>query len=105
MAITYEQNTRPMKLTTPLGPNALLLVSFQGREGLSQMFRFDLQTVWGNKTKLLPFDQLLGKKVTIEISPSANKRYINGIVSRMEDRHVTDPGRTASSRSTHAGPL
>ena len=93
MAITYEQNTRPMKLTTPLGPNALLLVSFQGREGLSQMFRFDLQTVWGDKTKLLPFDQLLGKKVTIEISPSTNKRYINGIVSRisqgMKDENFT----------------
>src|SRR4051794_18849192 len=83
MATTYEQTDRPMKLTTPLGPNALLLVSFQGREGLSQLFRFDLQTVWVDKTKLLLFEQLLGKKVTIEISPSTNKRYINGIVSRI----------------------
>ena len=66
----YEQTDRPIKLTTPLGANALLLVELQGREAISQLFHFELKTAWNDKTKLLPFDQLLGKKVTVEISPS-----------------------------------
>jgi len=80
---SYVQTNRPMKLTTPLGADKLLLVSYQGHEAISQMFRFDLQTVWTDRASLLPFDELLGKKVTIEISPSVNKRYINGMVSRI----------------------
>src|SRR5436190_22425488 len=80
---SYTQANRPMKLTTPLGTDKLLLVSYQGHEAISQLFRFDLQTVWTDRTSLLPFDELLGKKVTIEISPSVNKRYINGMVSRI----------------------
>jgi len=79
----YEQTDRPIKLTTPLGANALLLVGLQGREAISQLFHFELKTAWNDKTRLLPFDELLGKKVTVEISPSENKRYFNGIVSRI----------------------
>jgi type VI secretion system secreted protein VgrG len=79
----FEQRDRPMKLTTPLGPNALLLVGFQGREAISQVFHFELKTVWEDKTKLLPFEQLLGKKVTVEISPLHDKRYFNGIVCKV----------------------
>ena len=79
----FEQTDRPMKLTTPLGPNALLLVGLQGREAISHMFHFELKTAWDDKNKLLPFDQLLGKKVTVEISPGQNKRYFNGIVCKV----------------------
>src|ERR1017187_9432426 len=79
----FEQTDRPLKLTTPLGPNALILVGLQGREAISQMFYFELKTAWVDNSKLLPFDQLLGKKVTVEISFSENKGYFNGIVSRV----------------------
>ena len=79
----YTQTDRPLKLTTTLGTDKLLLVSYQGHEAISQLFRFDLQTVWTDNTTLLPFHDLLGKAVTIEISPTVNKRYINGIVSRI----------------------
>ena len=48
-----------------------------------KLFHFELKTAWGDKTKLLPFDQLLGKKVTVEISPGKNKRYFNGIVCKV----------------------
>ena len=78
----YEQTDRPLKLTTPLGPNALLLTGFQGRETISGLFHFDLKTVWQDQSKLLPFDQLLGKKVTVEIELK-NKRYFNGIVCKV----------------------
>src|SRR5450759_140385 len=79
----FEQTDRPLKLTTPLGPDALILVGLQGREAISQMFHFELKTAWVDNSKLLPFDQLLGKKVTMEISSPKNKRYFNGIVSRV----------------------
>jgi type VI secretion system secreted protein VgrG len=79
----FAQTDRPLILTTPLGKDALLLSGFQGREAISELFRFELQTAWQVHTNLLPFDQLLGKKVTIEMTYSANKRYINGIVSRI----------------------
>src|ERR1017187_9632059 len=79
----FAQIDRPLILTTPLGKDALLLLGFQGREAISEMFRFELQTAWEDQKNLLPFDQLLGKKVTIEMTYSANKRYINGMVSRI----------------------
>src|ERR1039458_8306822 len=82
---SFEQTDRPMKLTTPLDPNPFILVGLAGREAISQMFYFELKTAWVDKEKLLPFDQLLGKKITVEISfaDGENKRYINGIVSRV----------------------
>ena len=81
----FEQTDRPMKLTTPLGPDALILVGLAGREAISQMFYFELKTAWTDNSKLLPFDQLLGKKVTVEISfaDGQNKRYFNGMVSKV----------------------
>ena len=82
---SFEETDRPMKLTTPLGANALILVGLEGREAISQMFYFELRTAWVDQTKLLPFDQLLGKKVTVEIcfADGENKRYFNGIVSKV----------------------
>jgi type VI secretion system secreted protein VgrG len=82
----FEQTDRPMKLTTPLGANALIMVGLEGREAISQMFYFELRTAWGDQTKLLPFDQLLGKKVTVEISFTDKKRYFNGMVSKITQR-------------------
>jgi type VI secretion system secreted protein VgrG len=81
----FEQTDRPMKLTTPLGPDAFILVGLAGREAISQMFYFELKTAWVDQSKLVAFDQLLGKKVTVEISfaDGENKRYINGMVSRV----------------------
>jgi type VI secretion system secreted protein VgrG len=79
----FTQTDRPLKLITPLGANALIPLAFQGREAISEVFRFELKAVWQDKDKLLPFDQLLGKKVTVEISSSQYHRYFNGIVCRV----------------------
>jgi type VI secretion system secreted protein VgrG len=57
------------------------------------MFRFELQTAWRDTRNLLPFDQLLGKKVTLQLAPRTHKRFINGMVSRItqgyRDQNVT----------------
>ncbi|NOT56438.1 MAG: type VI secretion system tip protein VgrG [Deltaproteobacteria bacterium] len=79
----YTQDNRPIAVTTPLGPNKLLLVGFRGQEGLSQLFHFQLDLLAENATNV-PFDQLLGQRVTIEVMlPQGKKRHFNGICNRL----------------------
>jgi type VI secretion system secreted protein VgrG len=70
-----------MKLTTPLGEDKLVLVGFTGHEGISQLFRYQLDLVSEEST--VPFDQLLGQKVSVEwVLRDGCKRYFSGVVSR-----------------------
>ena len=82
---TYIQADRWMTVTTPLGPDDLLLVGFAGHEAVSQLFSFQLELVAENQTPI-PFEQLLGQKMTVNLtlpeSPST-KRHFSGICSRI----------------------
>jgi type VI secretion system secreted protein VgrG len=79
---TYTQQQRLLQVTTPLGPDALLLKSFSGSESLSHLFRFQLDML-AEKEKPVAFDQVLGQGVTVRLSlPNEEERYFNGIVSR-----------------------
>jgi type VI secretion system secreted protein VgrG len=81
-AATYKQANRPLQLTTPLGPDALYLVGFDGREGLSRLFHFQLDLLADNG-RAIAFDKLLGQPVTISLAVGAGRsRFFNGIVSR-----------------------
>jgi type VI secretion system secreted protein VgrG len=84
MAI-YKQADRWMTVTTPLGPDDLLLVGFTGHEAISQLFAFQLDLIAENQTTI-PFDQLLGQKMTINLtlpeSPTT-KRHFSGICVRL----------------------
>jgi type VI secretion system secreted protein VgrG len=72
-----------MAMTTPLGEDKLLLVSFTGQEGLSQLFNFQLTAV-APSDKPIAFESLLGKSVTVSVTDAANKtRFINGICNRV----------------------
>ena len=77
---------RPMKLTTPLGPDALVLRGLTGREAVSELFHFEMDAVWEQTSEQLPFDKLLGQKVTVEFRPHNKSRYVNGIVTRITQR-------------------
>lgn len=80
---TYIHADRPIKVTTPLGKDALLLVGFTGHESISQLFSFHLDLLAENKQDVA-FDKLLGKSVTISLALSDGKeRYFNGICSRV----------------------
>jgi len=68
-----------MKLTAPLGEDALFLVSLSGSEQISSLFQFELNTVWQNRNPMV-FKDLLGKSVTAELDLHDSTRYINGIV-------------------------
>lgn len=75
------QAERPMRLTTPLGKDALVLIGFQGHEGISQLFHYHIDMVSEEDT--VAFEKVLGQKVTVEWELRGDdKRYFNGIVSR-----------------------
>ena len=78
---TYSQADRPMAVTTPLGPDVLLLQQFSGSELLSRLFRFQLGLLAESSTDIA-FDQILGQSVTVTLQmPDGSSRYINGIVN------------------------
>jgi type VI secretion system secreted protein VgrG len=79
----YTQVRRPLSVTTPLGADALLLVGIEGREAISELFRFDFQLLAENGAEV-PFEKLLGQKIAATIRANEdNQRYIAGIVSRV----------------------
>lgn len=80
---SYTQTGRLLAITTPLGPDALLLVGLQGREAMSRLFRFQLTLLAENRTRVA-FDALLGRDVTVELAlPNEEKRAFHGIINRL----------------------
>lgn len=80
--LPYSQSNRLMKVTTPLGPDAILLFGLQGREAISELFRFELELL-ADKRIPVPFDKLLGQPIGVElILPNGLARRFHGIVSR-----------------------
>jgi type VI secretion system secreted protein VgrG len=79
--VSYTQDNRRIGVATPLGKDVLLLSSFQGEEGISRLFHFDLELLSENES--IDFDAMVGKNVTVWITlADGSARYINGQVSR-----------------------
>ena len=79
--MAYSQDNRLICIDTPLGKDVLLLQGFSGHEGISQLFGYSLDLL--AETPSIPFDQLIGQKVTITVRlADGGERYINGYVSR-----------------------
>lgn len=78
----YKQADRPLKITTPLGPDILLLRAVKGQEEISHLFEFQIQMIADLKDEV-KFDKIVGQSVTVELRlPDSSKRYFNGIVNR-----------------------
>ncbi len=75
---------RGISVQTPLGPDALFLTSFRGREGLSQLFHFQLELMAENRTAIA-FDKLIGQKITFSIllPDGKTKLFWNGICNSL----------------------
>jgi len=82
-----------MTVSTPLGPDKLLLVGFEGTEQISGLFSFRLDLIAANSnSKDIKFDALLGQELTVSMriqneSPQdteAKVRYFRGICRRFE---------------------
>jgi type VI secretion system secreted protein VgrG len=69
------------KIETPLGENKLLLRGFRGSEGMSRLFRFELDLI--SEDNNITFTDIIGKNVTITVKLSdGTPRYFNGVISR-----------------------
>ncbi len=77
-----SQEQRLLAVSTPLGPDTLLLAGFKGMEALSQPFRFELDLMSQQET-IAPAD-LVGKPVSWRVGRTDDApRYFHGIVSRL----------------------
>ncbi len=89
--MAYTQDNSLIAINTPLGKDVLLLTGFNGTEGLSRPFSFELEMLSENPN--IPFADIIGKNVTISIIlPDGDKRFFHGLISRFsQGRGGTDP--------------
>jgi type VI secretion system secreted protein VgrG len=74
----YTQDERPIKLTTPLGKDVLLLERYQGREAISEPFLFTFRCV--STQKSLAIETLLRKPVLLQVQlPDNSYRPVHGL--------------------------
>ena len=79
--MAFTQDKRPLRVTTSLGDDVLLLERFTGEEDVSQPFRFTLEMLSENAA-IAPADVLRKPiAVTVEV-PGGTQRHFHGIVSR-----------------------
>jgi type VI secretion system secreted protein VgrG len=89
----FTQEGGLFKIDTPLGTDVLLLRGFHGSEGISRLFRFQLDLL--SEKSSIEFSDIIGKNVTISLKqPDDSYRYINGIISRFA-QHATEEQFTA----------
>jgi len=84
----YKEGNRYLYLTTPLGPDVLLLDKFTGTESISELFRFELKMYAAVGTDV-PFDKLLGQGVSFGVQgvDDEERRDFNGVVAAMSELH------------------
>src|SRR6266852_3446699 len=77
----YTQEQRLMSIKSPLGKDTLLLHSFSGHEGMSQLFHFSADFLSENHS--ISFKDIVGKQVTLQVQHHGDdQRHWNGFVSR-----------------------
>lgn len=80
-ASAFTDQSRICTIHSVLGPNVLLLQRMEGRERISEPFRFELD-FYSEKSDV-QFDEIVGTSLTLELQlPDQKKRYWNGVVSR-----------------------
>jgi type VI secretion system secreted protein VgrG len=85
---SYTQQKRAMAVTTPLGPDALLLVRLAMEEGLSRLFQMHLDLV-AQADRDIAFDRVLGQPVVVRLElPGGKARFFHGICNRISQGHT-----------------
>jgi type VI secretion system secreted protein VgrG len=78
---SFTQDKRPLRVTTGLGKDVLLLERFSGEEGVSTPFHFVLDMLSENAA-IAPAD-VLRKTISVEIEiPGGETRVVHGFVKR-----------------------
>lgn len=91
----FTQAERPLRVKTSLGEDVLLLNSFQGSEGVSRLFHFQLEMLSENLS--IDLKALLGKPVVVSIllPDETSERHIHGLISRMTQLEYSKDGLAA----------
>jgi type VI secretion system secreted protein VgrG len=76
MSSDITQDTRIGSLQTPLGKDVLVLVSFEGREGLSELFEWRIEAV--SEQENIDFDAALGRACTVVLKTYGEERDFSG---------------------------
>jgi type VI secretion system secreted protein VgrG len=93
----FTQLTRLAQVTTPLGPNVLLLKSMTGGDELGRPFEYELELLSDHHA--IDFNQLLGNPMTVSLQLDATgSRYFHGLVSCCSQN--IDAGQFASYQVT-----
>ncbi len=83
--MSTTQEGRLLSLATPLAADFLLIKRIRAAEGISQLFRFELEMLHeeeeaGNEPTLIDPQQLLGQKMTVSVTQADGaERFFNGI--------------------------
>jgi type VI secretion system secreted protein VgrG len=80
MPDNYIEEDRYLYLNTPLGPDKLILLTFNGFESFSELFRFQLD-VAAKKDDDVAFDRLIGKPISFGVkgTDQDDPRHFDGI--------------------------
>src|SRR5882757_268731 len=90
--VRLTQDKRIGVLTTPLGKDVLVLVRFDGSEGLSELFEFRIEAL--SEEPDINFDKAIGQQCTLKF-----KTYPTGGSSSSTPRTPFDiPNRISTSR-------
>jgi type VI secretion system secreted protein VgrG len=81
---TFTQDRSPLKLSTLLGKDALLAVSLEGREGINELFSFNVDALAPSGSDIR-LDRLLGTNAVVSIQVNGGpERHIHGEITSVE---------------------
>lgn len=93
----FTQLTRLAQVTSPLGPDALLLKNMSGGDELGRLFNYELELT--SSDDAIDLNQLLGKPMSVSVQLSGGEsRYFHGLVARCSQN--VDTGQFASYQVT-----
>ena len=79
--MAFTQSTRLTKITSPLGPDILLLKHLGGTDELGRLFEYELQLT--SVDGAIDLNQLLGKPMSLSLQlADGSERFFHGLVAR-----------------------
>ncbi|MBK4217703.1 type VI secretion system tip protein VgrG [Paracoccus caeni] len=90
MNAPFSQSERLGRLTTALGPDALVLLRFDGADHMNDLFEYRVEAL--APTGDVDFDQLIGTHATVHIDGREGSRVFDGIVTQTRWAGVGENG-------------
>src|SRR5258708_3648227 len=78
MGENLKQDERVGSFNTPLGKDELVLVRFDGTEGLSELFEFRIEAL--SEKADIDFNQAIGKQCTLKFKTYGQEREFSGLM-------------------------